>query len=107
MSKILERVGKCWNEVKPESVKPEDKVTLYSLQAKESTLEVPKDLGNKQVQNPKSIIIVERSEYFSIQHEELLIFISKYINVNLQVTQTRLCVLMRESAMQSMTCVIS
>ncbi|RIA80954.1 hypothetical protein C1645_837805 [Glomus cerebriforme] len=38
---------------------------------------------------------VERSEYFSIQHEELLIFydsnISKYINVNLQVTQRKLC----------------
>ncbi len=112
MSKILERVGKCWNEVKPESIKPKDKVVLYSLQGSERFVDkVPEDLWNKQVKNPKSIIIIERSEYFSIQHEKLLIFydsnISKYINVNLQVTQRRLCVLMRKSATLSTTCVIS
>ncbi|CAB4488420.1 unnamed protein product [Rhizophagus irregularis] len=33
MSKILERIGigGCWNNVEPESIKPRDKVALYSL----------------------------------------------------------------------------
>ncbi|GET53355.1 hypothetical protein GLOIN_2v1733770 [Rhizophagus irregularis DAOM 181602=DAOM 197198] len=35
--KILERIGigGCWNNVEPESIKPRDKVALYSLKLKE------------------------------------------------------------------------
>jgi len=45
MSKILEKVGKCWNEVKPESIKPKDKVALYLLQGSERLVDsVPEEL---------------------------------------------------------------
>ncbi|RGB39954.1 hypothetical protein C1646_664205 [Rhizophagus diaphanus] len=62
MSKIFERIGKCWNDVNPESIKPDDKVVLYTLIEEEKFFgEVPKNGWNKQVRNTKNIILVKRN----------------------------------------------
>ncbi|RGB35312.1 hypothetical protein C1646_667840 [Rhizophagus diaphanus] len=68
MSKILERIGGYWNNVEPESIKPRDKVALYSLKVNETFFgRIQKDDWNKQVKITNNIIIVERSNTRTIK----------------------------------------
>ena len=63
MSKILERIGGCWNDMEPESIKPRDKIALYS-QMKHFLAKFKKMTGiKKQIKISNNIIIVERSEF--------------------------------------------
>ncbi|GBB99221.1 hypothetical protein RclHR1_34500002 [Rhizophagus clarus] len=61
-AKIYEKIGGCLNDVKPESIKPNDKVCLYSLRIDETLFgSIKKDDWNKQIGNTNNIVIVERS----------------------------------------------
>ena len=102
MSKIYEKIGGCLNNVKPESINPKDTVYLYSLRTNERLVDsIEKADWDKEIKNKNNVLIIERSEYFSIQHEELLIFymtnISKYTT-----DSTKICASTKKSAILQM-----
>jgi hypothetical protein len=104
MSNILERIDGCWNDVDPENIKSEDKIALYCLKKKEELFsKIPED---KEVKNKNNIMIIKRSEYFSIQYEELLIFYMALIFLNILQIAQKLCASMKKSVTSQMIFVI-
>lgn len=76
-------VGTMWN-LKVSN--QETRLPLYSLKVNETFFgRIQKDDWNKQVKITNNIIIVERSEYNSIQYEEFLIFYMTLIFLNILI----------------------